>query len=220
MSKLPRGKNVAKLSSRSRHQTAEAADVLFRWKIDATSLGFTDVVNRAVVPALKNPKIVTKVSAYYVSKHDDDPNPARPTVWLVLFAPPGGEKGLRKTVDKHLVGYRVVEFCISYEDAMLPAAAAPYRSRLRAVVDVALELHASLQRPAHRAFVEGVYQRHGETVAGEPELRPYVRRNSGQYRAINPTPVDEDAFWREGFAIGPSGLSHPVHWVFNLIRPA
>ena len=124
-------------------------EALFRWKLDATHAGFTDVVNHPVVPVLQNARVLRKVSAYYVSKHNDDPNPTRPTVWLVLFGWVNHEKHLRTLVERHLSSSVVAEFWVSHEDVMLGPAAAGYRRRLRQVVDVALELHASPYLLAH-----------------------------------------------------------------------
>lgn len=194
------------------------ADVLFRWKLEAKQLSKAEVVNRAIIPLFERSRVAARVSSYYVSKHDDDPDPSRPTVWLVLFGVAAKEKSLRRTVKNYLSGCRVVDFCVAPHDRMLEADCALYRRRLREVTDIALEFHASPQHANHRVFLRHVQTKYGEGAAGEPELRPYVARESQVYKSLSLTSTDDDAFWQDCFTWGPTtDLSNPSHWLFNIV---
>lgn len=128
--------------------------------------------------------------------------------WLTVMVPTGRVDAVCETVAFALPETPTDR---SDEDVILQPDCARYRTALRRVTDVALDLlDTGTSLPIHENACSKF------PLSCREILAPLLEENSGEYRAICARGA-EDEFWEDFFRPAPAmELSRPGHWLWNI----
>jgi len=189
--------------------------LLYRWHLDAAGRDppaeRRRVVDTVVVPVFQDAAILGMVECIYAGKYGRPTDPDE--VRLTLVVEEGVAIQAIGAVAVHLGGERVTQLVgPTPGDALCRARAAWYRARLTDVTRIALDMDGD---PAHRAALLAMWNPSG---ASDAQLGAYFSTHSPVYRELCNTDDARAAFWKDFWRNGPGpGLSHPGHWVEDLV---
>lgn len=187
--------------------------LLHRWHLDASGakpqVECRQLVDTVIVPIFQDAGVLGRAESLYAGKYWGRNEPSEVRLTLICESPIATDA--TRLVEDHLQGQRVsnhVGPCPG--DPLCRARAEWYRGRLMDVTRVALDLHRNL---AHRDALLRMW-----TPTDNVALDSYFTTHSATYRMLCKTDETRTAFWRDFWRPGPEpGLSHPAHWIENLV---
>jgi hypothetical protein len=188
---------------------------LNRWYVDAggpdPEANCRRLVNEIAVPVVSDSAVIEAIVSFYVSKHYRDP-PTADAVWLTFVRQAGKGGALVDAIRPHLATVATLPPDLGKPDPICSPSAAEYRTAMEMVNHVALELHVG-DLEKHRTLLRGL----GEEKLDRAVLDAHLRKYSATYRNCCSTPSNTADFWRSFHQQGPTGLSKPGHWLWNIV---
>jgi len=187
--------------------------LLYRWHLNAAGddprAERRRLVGSVVIPVFRDGAVLAGAACLYAGKYGSPHEPDEVRLTLVAEQHVGVQAAA--AVDAHLAGERVAHrIGPAPGDRLCRADCAWYRRRLTEVTRIALDLHDD---PGHRAALLAMW-----CPPDNAALHAYLARHSTTYRGLCKTDEARAAFWQEFWTPGPSpGLSHPGHWIENLV---
>jgi len=194
--------------------TTDGPLVLYRWHVDTSAndprVERRRIVDAALVPMVHDPAVRQGAECVYAGKYFPPHYPRHELQVTVLGQGSRGEQAAA-AVERHLTGTRVRQRVgPDPGDHLCQDDCAWYRPRLTQVTRVALDLHGEAR---HAAALVGMWD-----PANNAALHAYLSRESPAYREVCDTAEAVAAFWADFWRPGPGPeLSHPGHWIENLL---